>query len=74
MSNLHDLYYQVVHTNRWHASKPHDYDRILAEHEAILRAIEKRQGSAAKKKMELHLETTHRRIEEVLLKSQDTSE
>lgn len=71
ISSLHDLYYQVVRTNRWHWSKPRDYDRILSEHGAILQAIEKRQASAAKKQMGIHLESTHRMIEEVLLKQRD---
>ncbi|KYZ75906.1 hypothetical protein AXX12_11985 [Anaerosporomusa subterranea] len=71
ISSLHELYYQVVHTNRWHWSKPKDYDRILSEHGAILHAIEKRQAAAAKKQMGIHLESTYHMIEEVLLKQGD---
>lgn len=74
ISSLHDLYYQVVRTNRWHWSKPKDYDRILSEHEAILRAIEKGQGLAAKKQMAVHLESTYRMIEEVLLEQRERPE
>jgi GntR family transcriptional regulator, transcriptional repressor for pyruvate dehydrogenase complex len=68
ISSFHELYYRLIHTNRWHWAKPKDYDRILAEHEAVLRAIEKRQGASAKKHMGEHLENTYRLIEEVLLK------
>ena len=68
ISSLHDLYYQTVHANRLHWSKPRDYGRILLEHEGILKAVEKRKGIAAKKHMEIHLENTYRVIEEVLLK------
>ena len=68
LSSFHELYYQVVHTNRWHWAKPKDYVRILSEHESILRAIEKRRGAAAKKQMGDHLESVYRLIEEVLLK------
>jgi GntR family transcriptional regulator, transcriptional repressor for pyruvate dehydrogenase complex len=67
ISSLHDLYYQTVHTNRWHWAKPNDYGRVLAEHEAIIKAVEKRRGNAAKKAMEIHLENTYRLVEEVLL-------
>ena len=68
IGSLHELYYQVVRTNRWHSSKPKDYERILAEHEAVIKAIEKRQGVAAKKQMSAHMEGTYRRLEEVLLR------
>jgi GntR family transcriptional repressor for pyruvate dehydrogenase complex len=68
LSSLHGLYHEVVKNNRVHWSKPSGYERILAEHEAILKAIEKRQGAAAKKQMENHLESAHRIVEEVFLK------
>jgi GntR family transcriptional repressor for pyruvate dehydrogenase complex len=72
LSSFHELYYQVVHTNRWHWSKPNDYVRILSEHESIVQAIEKRRGAAAKKLMGEHLESVYRMIEEVLLKQAET--
>jgi len=64
---LHDLFNEVVRTNSQHGSKPDDYGRVLAEHEAIIKAIENRQGSMAKKKMEIHLESTQRMLEETLI-------
>jgi GntR family transcriptional repressor for pyruvate dehydrogenase complex len=67
LTSLHELFYEVVHTNRWHWAKPHDYDRILREHHCILKAIEKHQGTLAKKCIEEHLDNAHRMIEEVLL-------
>jgi GntR family transcriptional regulator, transcriptional repressor for pyruvate dehydrogenase complex len=73
LSSFHELYYQVVHTNRWHWSKPNDYVRILSEHESIVRAIEKRQGAIAKRQMGEHLESVYRMIEEVLLKKTETN-
>ena len=69
MGSLNELYQQVVQTSRWHSAKPEDYERIIAEHEAITRAIEKRQGTKAKKLMNIHLESAYRTIEEVLLKN-----
>lgn len=71
ISHLHDLYTEMIKANRGHRSKPSGYELILAEHEAIIRAIEKRQGAAARKAMELHLERAHRLIEEVLVESYD---
>lgn len=71
VSALHDLYHEVVRTTSSHWSKPHDYDRVLKEHDAILRAIEKHQGPAAKKQMLTHLESIHRVVEEVLMKKND---
>ena len=69
MGSLNDLYQQVVQTSRWHSAKPDDYECIVAEHEAITRAIEKRQGTKARKLMNIHLENSYRTIEEVLLKN-----
>ena len=67
ISHLHELYTEVIQTNRNHKAKPSSYDLILSEHEAIIKAIEKRQARAARKAMELHLERAHRVIEEVLV-------
>ncbi|WP_371377156.1 FadR/GntR family transcriptional regulator [Sporomusa aerivorans] len=71
VSHLHELYREVVQTNRKHKAKPSSFELILAEHEAIIKAIEKRQGRAARKAMELHLEQAHRLIEEVLIENYD---
>lgn len=73
ITHLHDLYGQVVKTNRNHKAKPLSYEVILCEHEAIIKAIEKRQGSAARKAMALHLERAHRIIEEVLIETYDST-
>lgn len=69
ISHLHDLYTEMIKANRSHKSKPSGYDLILAEHDAIIKAIEKRQGVAARRAMALHLERAHRLIEEVLVES-----
>jgi GntR family transcriptional repressor for pyruvate dehydrogenase complex len=73
ISHLHDLYREVVTTNRSHKAKPSSYELILSEHEDIIKAIEKRQGSAARKAMEQHLERAHRIIEEVLVENYDST-
>jgi DNA-binding FadR family transcriptional regulator len=72
IGHLHDLYTEMINANRGHKSKPAGYELILSEHEAIIRAIEKRQGTVARKAMGLHLERAHRLIEEVLVENYDT--
>jgi GntR family transcriptional regulator, transcriptional repressor for pyruvate dehydrogenase complex len=67
ISSLRDLYDKVIKTNRGHWAKPLSYELILSEHKAIIQAIEKRQGTAARKAMDNHLERAHRISEEVLL-------
>ncbi len=68
VSTLHDSYYDIVRTGSHHPSKPRDYERVLAEHTAILNAVENHQGAKAKKQMLIHLESIHRLLEEVLTK------
>lgn len=68
---MHDLYHEVVRTGSKHPSKPHDYNRVLSEHEAILKAIEKHQSTAARKYMANHLESIHRMVEEVLMEQRN---
>jgi len=69
INNLHGLYNKVIKINKGHWAKPLSYKLILAEHQAIIQAIEKRQGNAARKAMENHLERAQRIIEEVILKN-----
>lgn len=64
---LHDLFDEVVRMNSLHESKPDDYGRVLAEHGTIIKAVEKHQGSTAKKQMEIHLESAQRLLEETLI-------
>ncbi len=64
---LHDQFDEIVRTNSHHGSKPDDYARVLTEHDAIIKAIEKRQGSMAKRQMGIHLESTQRLLEETLI-------
>lgn len=71
---LHDLYHDVVRTGSHHPAKPQDYSRVLAEHQAILKSVEKHQSTAARKHMLTHLERIHRVVEEVLMAQKGTTE
>lgn len=72
ISHLHDLYMEVVKTSRHHKLKQPSFELILAEHEAVIKAIEKRQANAARKAMEQHLERVQRTLEEVLVANYDS--
>lgn len=71
VTHLHGLYRDVVQTNRKRKTTPSSFETVMAEHASIIKAIEKRQGHAARKAMELHLDQAHRLIEEILVENYD---
>jgi len=68
LNKLHNMYYQIILSKREHIKTNEEFKQLIAEHERIIRAIEKHDPQLAKEAMSKHLERSHHIAESILIK------